>query len=49
MKKKLIEVMKTWPEPKLKGVIYLYLSFANIYKRFIKNFSKIVITLTLLF
>lgn len=36
-----IEVMKTWPNRNLIKKIYIFLGFANFYKKFIRNFSKI--------
>ena len=46
MEEKRIEMVKTWPEPQLVKDIQVFLGFANFYKRFIKNFSKIVAALT---
>ncbi len=36
-----IEVVKTWPEPQSVRDIQVFLGFANFYRRFIRNFSKI--------
>ena len=41
-----IKIVKKWSEPKLVGDIQVFLGFANFYHRFIKDFSKIVASLT---
>ena len=41
-----IEVVKKWPEPKLVRDIQVFLGFANFYRRFIQDFSKIAAPLT---
>lgn len=46
IEEKRIEIVKSWPEPKSIRDIQVFLGFANIYKRFIRNFGRIAITLT---
>ncbi len=46
MEEERIEVVKTWPEPQLVRDIQVFLGFANFYKRFIRNFNRIVVPLT---
>ena len=48
MEAKKIEIMKDWPEPKLVRNIQIFLGFTNFYCQFIKSFSKIVASLTLI-
>ena len=43
-----IEAVKNWPEPKLLKDIQVFLGFANFYRRFIQNFSKIAGPVTLM-
>ncbi len=42
MEEKRIEAVKTWPERQLVRDIQVFLGFANFYRRFIQNFSRIV-------
>ncbi len=46
MEEERIEAVKAWAEPKSVRNIKLFLGFANIYRRFIKGFSKIAGPLT---
>ncbi len=46
MEEEKIEAVKTWPKPQSVRDIQVFLGFANFYKRFIQNFSKIVVPLT---
>ena len=46
MKKERIDVVKAWPEPKLVQDIQVLIGFANFYRRFIQDFSKIAAPLT---
>ena len=46
MEDKRIKAVKNWPEPKLLRDIQVFLNFANFYRRFIQNFSKIARPLT---
>ena len=46
MEEKGIETMKIWPEPQSVRDIQVFLGFANFYRRFIRNFSRIVAPLT---
>ncbi len=46
MEEEKIEAVKTWPEPQLVRDIQVFLGFANFYKRFIRNFNRIVAPLT---
>ncbi len=41
-----IEAVKTWPEPQSVRDIQVFLGFANFYRRFIRNFSRIAAPLT---
>ena len=43
-----IKIIQDWPEPKKVKDIQSFLSFANFYRRFIFNYSDIVIPLTCL-
>ena len=49
MKEKRIEVVKDWPKLQLVRDIQVFLGFANFYRRFIRNFSKIAALFTLIF
>ncbi len=46
MEEKRIKAVKTWPEPQSVRDIQVFLGFANSYRRFIKNFSRIAAPLT---
>ncbi len=46
MEEKKIEVIRNWPEPQSVRDIQVFLDFANFYKRFIRNFSRIAAPLT---
>ncbi len=46
MEEERIEGIKTWPKLQSVRNIQILLSFANFYKRFIRNFNKIAILLT---
>ena len=46
MKKERIEAVKAWAEPKSIRDIQVFLGFANFYRQFIKDFSKIAAPLT---
>ena len=46
MEEKRIEAVKDWPEPQLVRNIQVFLGFANFYRRFIRNFSRITAPLT---
>ncbi len=46
MEEKRIKVIKTWPKPQLVRDIQVFLGFANFYRKFIKNFSRIAAPLT---
>ncbi len=46
MKEERIEAVRDWPEPQSVRDIQVILDFANFYKRFIKNFSRIAAPLT---
>ena len=48
MEEKKIETIKDWPELLSVRDIQVFLNFANFYRRFIKNFSKIAVLLTLM-
>lgn len=41
-------MVKNWPEAKSIKDIQVFLCFANLYERFIKNFSRIAIPFTLM-
>ncbi len=49
MKDKKIKTVKSWLDLKLAKDIQVFLGFANFYKKFIKNFSKIATLLILIF
>ncbi len=44
--RKRIEALKNWPEPKSERDIQVFLGFANFYRQFIQDFSKIAGPLT---
>lgn len=44
-----IEAIKTWPKSPSFSEIPLFLDFQNFYKKFIKNFSRIAVPLTLIY
>ncbi len=46
MEEERIEAVKTWLDPQSVRDIQVFLSFANFYKRFIQNFSRIAAPLT---
>ena len=46
MEDKRIEAVKQWPEPQLVRNIQVFLGFANFYRRFIQEFSRIATSLT---
>ncbi len=46
MEEKKIKAVKTWPETQSVKDFQVFLGFANFYRRFIKNFSKIASPLT---
>ncbi len=46
MDKEKIEAVRDWPEPQWVRDIQVFLSFANFYRRFIRNLSKIAALLT---
>ncbi len=46
MEEKRIEVVRDWPVPQSVRDIQVFLGFANIYRRFIKNFSRLAALLT---
>ncbi len=48
MEEKKIEAIKSWLEPKSVWDIQVFLGFANFYKRFTKNFSRITTLFTLM-
>ncbi len=48
MEEETIEAVKIWPESQSVRDIQVFLGFANFYKRFIRNFSKIAASLTLI-
>ena len=48
MEVKRIKTVRDWPEPQSVRDIQVFLGFANFYKRFIKNFSRIAAPLTLI-
>lgn len=43
-----IEAVKNWPELKMVKHIQVFLCFADFYRRFIKDFSRIAVPLTLM-
>ncbi len=46
MEEERIEAVRDWPEPQSVRDIQVFLSFANFYRRFIRNFSRIAAPLT---
>ncbi len=46
IEEKRIEAVRDWPEPQSVRDIQVFLGFANFYRRFIRNFSRIVAPLT---
>ncbi len=46
MEEERIKVVKVWPKPKSFRDIQVFLGFANLYRRFIRNFSRIAAPLT---
>ncbi len=46
MEEERIEAVRDWPELQLVRDIQVFLDFANFYRRFIKNFSRIAAALT---
>ncbi len=46
MEEEKIEAVKTWPESQSVSDIQVFLDFANFYRRFIRNFSRIAALLT---
>ncbi len=48
MEEKKIEAIRDWPEPQSVRDIQVFLGFANFYRRFIRNFSRITAQLTLM-
>ncbi len=48
MEEERIEAVKDWPESKSVRDIQVFLGFANFYRRFIQNFSRIAALLTLI-
>ncbi len=46
MEEERIEAIQDWPEPQSVRDIQVFLGFANFYKRFIKNFSRIAAPFT---
>ncbi len=46
MEEKRIEAVRNWPKPQSVRDIQVFLGFANFYKRFIRNFSRIAAPLT---
>ncbi len=46
MEEEKIEAVRDWPEPKSVRDIQVFLGFANFYRRFIRNFSRIAAPLT---
>ncbi len=48
MEEKKIEIIKTWPKPQSVIDIQVFLGFANFYRRFIKNYNRIVVPFTLI-
>ncbi len=48
MEEEKIKAVKDWPEPQLVRDILVFLDFANFYRRFIKNFNKIIALLILM-
>ena len=48
MEEEIIKVVKAWPKPQLVKDIQVFLGFANFYRRFIRNFSRIAAPFTLI-
>ncbi len=48
MEEERIEAIRNWPEPQSVRDIQVFLGFANFYRRFIRNFSKIAAPFTLM-
>lgn len=48
IKEEKIEVVKTWPQPKVIRDIQIFLSFTNFYWQFIKSFNNLVTSLILI-
>ncbi len=46
MEEEKIEAIRDWPEPQSVRAIQVFLGFANFYRRFIRNFSRIAAPLT---
>jgi len=43
-----VQTIKDWPTPKTMKEVQAFLGFANFYRRFICDYSKIAIPLTIL-
>ena len=41
-----INIIKGWPTPKNIAEVQLFLGFTNFYRRFIKKYSEVAISLT---
>ncbi len=48
IEEKKIEIIKEWPKSQLVRDIWIFLNFANFYKMFVRNFSKITTPLILI-
>ncbi len=48
MEEERIEAVRDWPEPQSVRDVQVFLGFANFYRRFIRNFSRIATPLTLM-
>lgn len=48
MEDKQIKALKNWPEPTSVQDISVFIGFGNFYQRFIRGFSKIAASLTLI-
>ncbi len=48
IEEEMIEAIRDWPEPQSVRDIQVFLDFANFYRRFIQNFSRIAVPLTLI-
>jgi hypothetical protein len=46
MEKEKVAAIATWPEPTLLQDIQVFLGFTGFYRRFIKNYAKVTISLT---